>query len=157
MGAAMIACLAAGCGPSVDDEPEPLGVLEYGSYTGGWYRLERRIEFVPDPEYGFNPPQCAYLTEHAYEKIEDTIAALDPTVDYDFGAEGAECLYFDDFGAVYLEGFEHSPFSCGIFCCRDELARVSSTYLHVWNNLDGEFIEVDGEPYVAVDFDRSCE
>jgi hypothetical protein len=150
----MLACPLA-CGPSVD-EPEPLGTLEYGSYAGGWYREERRIEFVPDPEHGFSPPECAYLTQSAERRIEDALAALDPTIDYGFLEE--DCSYQDGlFTKVYVDDLEHSPFACGMFCCRSELVDVSWTYLHAGSNLAGEAFEIDGERQVVIDLDRACE
>lgn len=154
---ALILGFVLGCGPSVDDEPEPLGHLEYGSYVGGWYRLEQRIEYVPDPQYGsYQSPECAYLTEPAFAQIEATLAALDPTVDYDFHQE--DCLWQDDlFTNIYVEGLEHSPFACGMFCCRDELSGISSIYFFAGNELSEHAIEIPSQPFPVIDLDRSCD
>jgi hypothetical protein len=89
--ASALAVLALACGPSIADEREPLGTLEheYGPWTGGghgwasgeWYRLDRRIELVPE-QNPYLRPMCGTLTDAAYDELEATIAALDPSVDY---------------------------------------------------------------------------
>lgn len=55
-----------------------------------------------------------------------------------------------------IEGFRHSPFACDELCCHPELAPVPRVYFHVFNDLHDTVIEVDGEPYLALDLDQPC-
>ncbi len=164
----ILAAVLVGCGPSVDDEPEPVGTLEFsygfhegwghdGYGTGEWYRLGRRVEFIPE-QNPYDEWKCGMLTERAYDDIERTIAALDPDVDYDFEAGHEECLWSHSPSAyVHVEGHPYSPFSCDFFCCRDELFMVGLVYFLAHGELAGETWEFDGEPYVATEADEPCE
>jgi len=97
------------------------------------------------------------LTERAYEDVQSTLESLDPSVDYDYALGEEDCAYSDSPAAqIHIDGFEHSPFSCDSFCCRPELAGVPHVHLHVMNNLAGRVLEVDGEPYVAIDSEIPC-
>jgi hypothetical protein len=153
------------CGPSVDDEPHPLGHLEYeygpwaapnvGWEAGEWYRSERRIELLPEKN-PFLTHTCAILTEEAYDQLESTIAALDPSVDYEL-AHG-DCGWSDSPAhRVHLEGFIHSPFWCDWVCCRDELAWIPTTYFLAANELSEDPIEIPGQQYPIVDVDEPCD
>ena len=154
-----LALLLLGCDPDDDAGDEggkPIGVLEFGGQVSEIYRDDRRVDVIPvsEPNRG---PSCGYLTDRAYRELQDTLDALDSTVDYDFELGDQECKYTDSPAAqVYVEGFEHSPFSCDFFCCRPELAAIPTVYLHVTSNLDGMVLEVDGEPYVAIAPDQPC-
>jgi hypothetical protein len=148
------------CGPTADDQqPEPLGALEYeyhGWPGGEWYRLERRVEYVPG-EAPWDQPQCGFLTERAHEDLEAAIAALDPSVELGDECYRDDCGYSDCSDAwVHLEGFDHSPFSCDFLCCPAELQTVSWVYFHAANNLSGLVFEIDGEPYAAIEPDQPC-
>lgn len=156
----LVTACALACGPTIhDDEPEPPGVLEYelAGWPGGkWYRLERRVEYVPG-EAPWDEPRCGFLTERAHEELETAIAALDPNMSF-----GDECLR-DDCGYshcpnawVHLEGFEHSPFACDLHCCPEGPWMVPWIYLNASNNLSGIVFEVDGEPYVVTEPDQPC-
>lgn len=156
----LVAACALACGPTVrDEEPEPLGALEYeyAVWPGGdWYRLERRVEYVPG-EAAWDQPKCGFLTERAHGELEAAIAALDPNVDFGDGCRGDDCGYSDCPDAwVHLEGFEHSPFSCDLYCCPDALRTIPWVYFHAANNLAGDVFEIDGEPYVATEPDQPC-
>jgi len=155
----LVALLLAACDAERGDgdgEPASLGQLEYAGGVNEIYREGHRVEVVvvTEPDH---PRACGFLTDRAYDDIEQTIAALDPKVDYDFERGNEPCKYSDSPAAeIYIEGFEHSPFSCDSFCCRPELSTVAITYLHVANNLEGTVLEVDGEPYVAIDPEKPC-
>jgi len=163
--ASIVAALIAGCGPSIDEEPERIGHLEYeywpsvglnvGREAGEWYRSGRRVEFFPEK----NPylvHVCGMLTHEAYGQLERTIAALDPSADYELAP--GECRWYDAPSAVvHLEGFAHSPFFCDAFCCRDELGRIPGTYFLAANELSDDPIEVHGQQYPVIEVDESCD
>jgi len=160
---ACVFLLCSGCDSSSGDPSRPQGTLEYEGGVFEGYRLERRIEivagdqFVPTMNASNDGRGCGILTDRAFDQLETTIAGLDPGVDYDFGERDEECSYTDNPAArIYLPGFEHSPFSCDEFCCNEDLMGVPLVYLHVFNNLAGTVLVVDGEPYVAIDPDQSC-
>lgn len=144
------------CGPSEANDGTTLpGTLEYEGTAHDGYRLDRRVDIVPvDPD---RPASCGYLTDQALRDIEDTIAALDPSVDYGFEASGQACSYTDSPGArIHLAGFQLSPFSCDELCCHEDLAAIARVCFHVANNLEGTVFEVDGEPYLAIDPEQAC-
>jgi hypothetical protein len=152
--AVTIAALMGGCGPEVPDDEEPVGELVYEHPASAFYKLDRRVEVVALSST-LSRDGCGYLTDRAYDDLEQTIAALDPSADYD---EGVGCFeQADPKGLVYLDGFEHSPFRCDWDCCHPELGRVSLVYSMVENNLAGLEPVVDGSPYVAIEPDRPCE
>jgi hypothetical protein len=96
------------------------------------------------------------LTPEAHSQLERTIAALDPSLDYELAP--GECSWQDAPSAfVHLEGFAHSPFWCDSFCCRDELGRIPSTYFLATNELSDDPIEVHGQAYPVVDVDEPCD
>lgn len=161
----LVAAFVLGCGPSANDEPDRVGHIEYeyGPWTapnvgweaGEWYRSGRRIEFWPEKN-PYEPHVCAMLTPEAHDQLERTIAALDPSADYELAS--GECGWSDAPSAlVHLEGFAHSPFSCDWLCCRDELARIPSTYFLAANELADDPIEIHGQPYPVIDVDESCD
>ena len=139
----------ASCGPEVDEDVPP-GELVYSDAFSEIYRLDRRVEVVAlDPR--FAKGGCGYLTDRAYDDLETTIAALDPSKDY---VAPETC---DAFEKIYIEGFEHSPFHCFWMCCHPDLVRVALVYLAVFSNLSDQEPVIDDEPYVALEPDRPCE
>jgi len=147
--------LSLGCGPEAPvDDMEPPGELVYEHPVSAFYRLDRRVEVVAlDPN--LSRDGCGYLTDRAYDDLERTVAALDPSADYD---EGVGCFeQAEPKGLLYLEGFEHSPFLCDGDCCHADLGRIALVYSMVENNLVGLEPVVDGEPYVALEPDQPCE
>jgi hypothetical protein len=147
--AAALACTAS-CGPELNEEPSR-GELVYSDDFKDIYQLDRRIEVVArDPMYGKSG--CGYLTDRAYEDLERTIAALDPSKDYVVDPERCSTSVM-----VYIEGFEHSPFECVWLCCHPELVRVALVYLAVISNLSSQEPVIDDVPYVALEPDRPCE
>lgn len=143
------AVLGTSCGPEAEEDVPP-GELVYSDALSKIYRFDRRVEVVAvDPMYGQNG--CGYLTDRAYEDLETTIAALDPSKDY---VHPETC---DAFENVYIEGFEHSPFKCVWICCHPDLIPIALVYLAVFSNLSDQEPNIDGEPYVALEPDRPCE
>jgi hypothetical protein len=128
----------AGCGPAVDDEPEPVGelALEYEDSRGRLYRLDRRVEVIYDYEREDGlQEKCGFLTDRAYDELESTLAALDPSADD--GDHPADC---DTYGAlVYIDGFEHSPFECTHECCHRDLVWAAVVYSMILNNFHGGY------------------
>ena len=151
--AANLALLLAACGPDLDEGPPP-GVLEYEHPASQLYRLDRRVEIVAlDPTVSTD--ECGFLTEGAHRDLVSTIDALDRSVDYGYGAE--DCP--DDFvpkGLVHLEGFAHSPFACELSCCHPDLIQVARVYFAVENGFAHAEVNIEGEPYVALEPDRPC-
>jgi len=145
-----VAAFAACCSPEVDEDVPP-GELVYSDAFNEIYRLDRRVEVVAvDPMFGQNG--CGYLTDRAYEDLETTIAALDPSEDYVSDPDHCQTSEL-----VYIEGFEHSPFECVWLCCHPDLVRVALVYLAVFSNLSDQEPVIDGEPYVALEPDRPCD
>lgn len=143
------AASAASCGPKVDEDVPP-GALVYSDAYKEIYRLDRRVEVVAvDPMFDRNG--CGYLTDRAYEDIETTIAALDPSKDY---VAPDTC---DAFEEIYIEGFEHSPFECVWFCCHVDLVPIALVYFAIFETLYGHPPNINGEIYVALEPDRPCE
>lgn len=144
------AALAASCGPEVDEDVPP-GELVYSDAFSAIYRIDRRMEVVAvDPMLG--QTGCGYLTDRAYEDIEATIEALDPSKDYVADPEVCEALE-----KVYIEGFEHSPFECFWMCCHRDLVPIALVYFAIFEGLYDKPPNIDGEVYVALEPDRPCE
>jgi hypothetical protein len=144
------AACAASCGPEVDEDV-PSGELVYADAFNEIYRLDRRVEVVAvDPMLGKDG--CGFLTDRAYDDLETTIVALDPSKNYVTDPDHCETLEL-----VYIEGFEHSPFECVWLCCHPDLVRVALVYLAVFSNLSSQEPVIDGEPYVALEPNRPCE
>jgi hypothetical protein len=155
-----IAALAWACGPRVDDEARPPGELEleYEDSRGRLYRLDRRVEVIYDYEREDGlQEKCGFLTDRAYDELESTLAALDPSVDY--GEHPADCTPGE--ALVYVDGFEHSPFECRLGCCRSGLTWAALVYHMVLVTFDGivptiGIVNVEGEPYIAIEPDQPC-
>lgn len=150
LGVAVAAAWSASCGPEVDEDT-PLGELVYSDTIEEIYRLDRRIEVVAvDPVRGLDG--CGYLTDRAYDDLEMTIAALDPSKDY--VADPERCEAIDE---VYIEGFEHSPFACDWTCCNLDLAPVATVYFAILQTLSDKPPNIEGEDYIALDPGRPCD
>jgi hypothetical protein len=149
-----IAALLTGCGPEVDDEVgAPPGILEYEDPYARYYRSDRRMDVVAvDPMLGRSG--CGLLTDRAYDDLTNTIAALDPSLDYRVQTGCPQSGPPKDL--LYIEGFDHSPFSCAWYCCHEELIRATTVYFAVGSNLWGQYPAVDGEPYVALEPVMPC-
>ena len=149
----IIVAFASACGPRVDDEEHPPGELVYEDSFERLYRLERRVEVIYDFERDDGlEGKCGILTDRAYEELESTLAALDPSVDY--GEHPAGCS--PNPALVHVDGFEHSPFECSISCCHPDLYWAMVVYNMALNNFDGGYPTIDGEPYVAIEPDQPC-
>lgn len=145
----------AACEPAEVDSKEPPGALEYEGTVYHAHRLERRVDVLSADDS--EPPRCGILTAQALADLTSTIESLDPDTDYDYALVDEPCPYTDAPGAlIHIEGFHHSPFACDELCCHPELAPVPRMYFHVFNNLHDTVIEVDGEPYLALDVDQAC-
>lgn len=155
-----IAAFASACGPHVDAEAPPAGelVLEYEDSRGRLYRLERRVEVVYDydREDGLRE-KCGFLTDHAYDQLESTLAGIDPSIDY--GEHPAECTPGE--ALVHVDGAEHSPFECTLGCCRSGLTFAALVYDMVFVSFDGQIpmigiVNGPSEPYVTIEPDQPC-
>jgi hypothetical protein len=153
---ALLAAFAVACGHEATDEPEVPGALEFEHSYARIYRLERRVDIFYVEDMAPERHACGILSERAFGELEETLAALDPRVDYGYDPVVDECI--EGPGAwIHIEGFEHSPFSCDFLCCRRELARAALIYSFVESYLtDGEVLTWDGEPYVVIDPDQPC-
>lgn len=153
--ASVLALGTLGCEPEAGEAPEPPGTLEYEHSHVRVYRLDRRVDVIQvqdDDERA----ECAVLSERAYTELEATLSVLDAKQDYGYDPETQACDTVP--GAfVYVEGFEHSPFECAWYCCRPELVRAALIYSLVESGSEGSGAIVDGEPYVAIDPDASCQ
>jgi hypothetical protein len=146
----MAAALAACCGPDVEEDVPP-GELVYADAFKEIYRLDRRVEVVAvDPH--FVAEGCGYLTDRAYEDIEATVEALDPSKDYVADPEMCQALE-----RIYIEGFEHSPFECYWMCCHPDLVPIALAYFAIFETLYGQPPRINDEIYVALEPDRPCE
>jgi len=152
---APIAAFALACGPRVDEEEDPPGELVYEDSFRRLHRLDRRVEvtYLLEREDGLDG-ECGILTDRAYEELESTLAALDPTVDYGYDPEILDCVRSPAW--VHIDGFEHSPFQCGVSCCHPDLHWMVFVYTMIFTNFDGGHPTVEGEPYVAIEPDQSC-
>ncbi|MCX4241836.1 hypothetical protein [Paraliomyxa miuraensis] len=153
---AALASLAFACGPETeaDLDPDPPGTLEFEHSHARIYRHERRIDIVHVNGDG-ESRECGVLTERAHTELEDTLAALDPREDYGYDPEVDQCT--TSAGAwVHIEGFDHSPFLCAWYCCRPELAHAALIYSLIVLHFEGGGVNVDGEPYIAIEPDTPC-
>lgn len=150
-----VASLVASCGPEAVGEPVLRGTLEFEHSYARIYREGQRVDIVL-VEQGGERSECGILSERAYRELEDTLADLDPRMDYGYDPRLDECI--EPPGAeIHIEGFEHSPFSCDFLCCRRELARAALIYMLLETYFsDGEVLVFDGEPYVVVERDEPC-
>jgi len=152
---APIAAFALACGPRVDEEEHTPGELVYEDSYERLYRLDRRVEVVFDYERADGlEGKCGILTDRAYDELESTLAALDPTVDYGHDPEILDCTRSPAW--VHIEGFDQSPFECGISCCHPDLYWAVFVYTMILNNFDGGHPIVEGEPYFAIEPDVPC-
>jgi hypothetical protein len=94
------------------------------------------------------------MTDRAYDDLTATLDALDPNVDYNVWTGCRQTS--DPKGLVHLDGFEHSPFACDWDCCHPDMKGVSFVYFLVENNFYYPSVNVEGEPYVAIDPDQPC-
>lgn len=146
--------LAVACEPEPTGEPEPMGVLEFEHPYIRIYRLDQQID-ARLVEGNTERRECGVLSERAHTELESTIAALNPRTDYSYDPTTTECT--EPPGAmIYIEGFEHSPFSCDFLCCGTELSRAALTYSFIESNLRGNMPTYDGEPYLAVERIGAC-
>lgn len=144
------AALTASCGPDADEDA-PAGELVYADAFMEIYRLDRRMEVVAvDPQFGRDG--CGFLTDRAYEDIETTVQALDPSKDYVADPERCQALE-----KIYVEGFEHSPFECYWLCCHPDMLPIASVYFAILNTVVDKPPSINGEIYVALEPDRPCE
>ena len=149
----IIAAFTSACGPRVDDEERPPGELVYEDSFERLYRLDRRVEVIFDYERQDGlEGKCGVLTDRAYEELESTLAALDPSVDY--GEHPVDCRPSE--ALVHVDGFEHSPFECSFECCHRDLFSAVFVYTMIFTNFDGGSPTIDGEPYVAIEPDQPC-
>jgi hypothetical protein len=144
--------LVLACGPEQDDAPDAPGELVYEQLYNRVYRLDRRIDASFESPGADDDWKCGLLTDRAYDELEATIEALDPSADY--GEHRPDC---NTHGAlVHIEGFEHSPFDCTHECCHRDLVWAAFVYTMILTNFDGGYPTFDGEPYVAIDPDQPC-
>lgn len=140
------------CGPEAGEEDDIPGELEYEQIYNRVYRLDRRIDVIKElPGEDIERRECGFLTQRAHDDLENTLAALEPSADYD---PDAMC---NTHGAlVHIDGFEHSPFDCTYECCHPDLIRAAIVYHVILNNFIGLMPPYDGEPYVAIEPDQPC-
>lgn len=150
----ILTAIAAACEPEPTGEPEPKGLLEFEHPYIRLYRLDQRVD-AKLVEGNTEHRECGVLSERAYTELESTISGLSPRVDYSYDRTTTECT--DPPGAlIYIEGFEHSPFSCDFSCCGTDLSRAALIYSFIESNLRGNMPTYDGEPYVAVERIEPC-
>lgn len=148
-----MATFASACGRHMDDDAHPPGELAYEDAFERLYRLDRRVEVIYDYERDDGlEGQCGTLTDRAYDELESTLSALDPSVDY--GEHPAGCSTSGVL--IHVDGFEHSPFECSFECCHPDLYSAVFVYTMVFTNFDGGHPTIDGEPYVAIEPDQPC-
>jgi hypothetical protein len=140
------------CGPEEGDEGDVPGDLVYEQLYNHMYRQDRRIDVIKElPREDAERRECGFLTDRAYDDLESTLAALEPSADY---APDAGC---STYGAlVHVDGFEHSPFECSYECCHPDLRRAAIVYSVILNNFIGLMPPYDGEPYAAIEPDPPC-
>jgi hypothetical protein len=149
--------VALGCGPEPGDPGEDHdvpGQLEYEQLYNRLYRLDRRVDAsFAYPGTEGEDWRCGLLTDRAYDELESTLAALDPSADY--GQHRPDC---DTHGAlIYIAGFEHSPFACSYECCHPVLSSAAVVYSVILNNFVGGYPVVEGERYVAIEPELPCQ
>ena len=160
---------ATACGPSASVEQVPPGHLEYDFRVALVYRDGARIEHVPVPEEidgGASSDEvyesfadCYYLNERGVQKIEDTIARLDPGAEYP--QRDWDPPFTDGYSPdkLFIEEFEHSPFICPVLgqWCNEALAPIAGVYGIVGVNLDGITpTDEDGNDLWYLDTTRTC-
>lgn len=140
------------CGPQAGGEDDPPGELVYEQSGERLYRTDRRVDLVFDYERDDGlEGKCGFLTDRAYDDLESTLAALEPSADY---AHDAGC---STYGAlVHVDGFEHSPFDCSYECCHPDLRRAAIVYSVILNNFIDLMPPYDGEPYAAIEPEQPC-
>ncbi len=140
------------CGPQAGGEDDVPGELVYEQSGERLYRTDRRVDLVFDYERDDGlEGKCGFLTDRAYDDLESTLAALEPSADY---APDAGC---STYGAlVHVDGFEHSPFECSYECCHPDLRRAAIVYSVILNNFIGLMPPYDGEPYAAIEPEPPC-
>jgi hypothetical protein len=149
---AIVMCVLA-CGPEAGGEDDIAGVLEYEQLYNRVYRFDRRIDVIKElPGEDSERRECGFLTERAYDELESTLTALDPSVDY--GEHPDECTTYG--ALIHIEGFAHSPFECTSECCHPDLHWAAVVYSMILENFSGGYPEIEGEPYVAIDPDQPC-
>jgi hypothetical protein len=141
------------CGPEAREENDIPGTLEYEQLYSRVYRLDRRIDVRFETENG-ERWECGFLTDRAYDDLEGTLAALDPSGDYGYDPDILDCERSD--ALVYIEGFEHSPFECSYDCCHPDLHWAAAVYTMILTNFHGGYPVIEGEPYVAIEPDQPC-
>lgn len=143
------------CGPEAGGEKDIPGRLEYEQRDEQVHRLDRRIDAsFKYPGEDSERWKCGVLTDRAYDELEGTLAALDPSVDYGYDPDALGCDRPD--ALVHIEGFEHSPFECSYACCQPDLYWAAVVYSMILNNFDGIHPVIEGEPYVAIEPDLPC-
>jgi hypothetical protein len=149
-----IAAFASACGPHVADAAHPPGELVYQDSFKRLYRLDRRVEVVYDYERDDGRDgRCGILTDRAYDELENALAELDPSVDY--GEHPADCSTSGVL--IHVDDFEHSPFECSFSCCQRDLYRAAFVYTMILIDFCFQpYIEIEGEPYVAIEPDQPC-
>jgi hypothetical protein len=162
-----IAPLWSGCAAEEQDH----GDLVYSGPIGGLYRLGRRVEQVPSediiPAERPNYAGCGHLTERAEADIDRVLAELEPEAKYEIDVEACSRRWGSDalFTKIHIEGFTHSPFTCGPAweCCADDLVALSGLYDRVvaYATGDGEehdeILEMAGiETYPMIEPDEPC-
>jgi hypothetical protein len=149
----IIAAFASACSARVNEGERPPGELVYEDSLDRLYRLDRRVEVVYDYEREDGlEGKCGIMTDRAFDELESTLVALDPSVDY--GEHPADCRPSQ--ALVHIDGFEHSPFECGFSCCHRDLFWAVFVYTMSLNNFDGIMPTLEGEPYVAIEPDQPC-
>jgi hypothetical protein len=143
------------CGPEAGEEDDIPGKLEYEQPLDRVYRVDHRIDVIFEyPGDNGERRDCGLLTDRAYDELESTLAALDPSVDYGYDPDVLDCERSD--ALVHIEGFEHSPFECSYDCCHPDLYWAAVVYSMILNNFWGGYPTIDGEPYVAIEPDVTC-
>jgi hypothetical protein len=145
--------LVLACGPNAGNEDDIPGELVYEERGERLYRLDRRVDLIFDYEREDDlERKCGILTDRAYDELDSTLAALEPSVDY--GEHPASC---STSGAlVHVDDFEHSPFECAFGCCHPDLLWAAVVYTMILNNFHGGHPTIEGEPYVAIEPDQRC-
>lgn len=169
--ASLVAALSITCGPAAPAEPEAAGVLEYDGYGVRLYRLGRRVDAFVQGEGDVEHHECGMMSERAHDELEDVLATLDPAVELGCDPETSNR---SPEARIHVAGFEHSPFACGNpitivgfdeppyvcepVCCRPGLEGAVRIYQLVafYFAQSKEPLEVDGEPYVAIEPDEPC-
>jgi hypothetical protein len=143
------------CGPQAGEEDDIPGKLEYEQIYNRVYRLDRRIDVIKElPGEDSERRECGFLTDRAYDDLESTLAALDPSIDYGYDPDILECERPE--ALVHIEGFDHSPFDCSFECCHPDLHWAAIVYSMALTNFFGGYPTIDGEPYVALEPDEPC-